>query len=242
LSSLHVPMEAQPTSVVPRQAVRYGVAVLSALAAAFAGYELAPLWGKKLHFITFYPAVALSAWFGGLGPGLAATAASVACAFLLLQPSARLQINDFIGLTLFTVVNLTIATFNEALHRARRRAEVTAEAHRHSEEQLRGIVTSATDAIITIDAAQEITLFNAGAEAIFGYSADEMIGQKLDWLLPERFREVHSRHIDAFGRTGVSMRAMGGERVLAGVRRNGEEFPMAAKFRRSKRGGRSSIP
>jgi hypothetical protein len=40
-------MEAQPASVVPRQAVRYGVAVLSALAAAFAGYELAPLWGKR---------------------------------------------------------------------------------------------------------------------------------------------------------------------------------------------------
>ena len=109
----------------------------------------------------------------------------------------------------------------------RKRAE---EARRESEARLKGIISSATDAIITIDADQTITLFNAGAEAIFGYSADEMIGQTLDRLIPEQFREAHRRHIETFGMTGVSARQMGGERVLAGLRQNGDEFPMEARI------------
>src|SRR5439155_19935702 len=81
-----------------------------------------------------------------------------------------------------------------------------------------------------IDAEQRITVFNAGAEAIFGYAAREMIGETIDRLVPERFRELHRRHIDAFGATGVSLRAMGPERVLAGVRRSGDEFPVEARI------------
>jgi PAS domain S-box-containing protein len=114
---------------------------------------------------------------------------------------------------------------------------ITAEEHQRSEERLRAIVTSATDAIITIDAEQKVTLFNAGAEATFGYSAKEMIGQKLDRLVPEQFRGAHRRHVDAFGRTGTSMRVMGGERVLSGLRRNGEEFPMEARISQVDVGG-----
>jgi PAS domain S-box-containing protein len=125
----------------------------------------------------------------------------------------------------------------KALHRARRRAEVTGDARSESEERLWGIVGSATDAIITIDAEQKITLFNAGAEAIFGYSADEVIGQSLDRLVPERLREVHRAHVDTFGRNGVSMRAMGGERILTGLRQNGDEFPMEARISQVEVGG-----
>jgi PAS domain-containing protein len=118
-------------------------------------------------------------------------------------------------LTLFVTVNVIITFLSEALHRGRQRSEIASDARRHSEERLRGVISSATDAIITIDGEQKITLFNAGAEAIFGYTADEMLGKTLDQLIPERFREVHRRHVDAFGATGVSMRTMGGERVLA---------------------------
>ena len=109
----------------------------------------------------------------------------------------------------------------------RKRAE---EVLRESEARFKGIISSATDAIISIDAEHKITIFNAGAEAIFGYPAEKMVGQPLDRLIPERFREAHRQHIDAFGATGISMRAMGGERVLTGLRRNGEEFPMEARI------------
>src|SRR5262249_35933043 len=81
--------------------------------------------------------------------------------------------------------------------------------------------------------------FNAAAEATFGYPARELIGETLDRLIPERFRTVHRGHVDAFGVTGISVRAMGGERVLAGLRRGGEEFPIEARISQVEGGGQT---
>src|SRR5688572_22540564 len=63
---------------------------------------------------------------------------------------------------------------------------------RVSEAKFAGIIAIASDAIISVDEDQRITLFNQGAEAIFGYAAAEVIGQKLEILLPHRFRAVHA--------------------------------------------------
>jgi PAS domain S-box-containing protein len=108
---------------------------------------------------------------------------------------------------------------------ARERAE---EALRASEARLKGIISSAMDAIVTIDAEQRITLFNAAAEQMFRCSAAEMIGQPLDRLIPERFRQVHRAHVRTFGETGVTTRIMGAHCPLVAVRADGEEFPMEA--------------
>lgn len=214
------------------RAVPYVVAVLGPLATGLLRFALDPIWGNKFPFTTFYPAVALAAWVGGLGPGLVATAVATVGAIRFL-PAGTVRVEqapDFIALVLFTSINTFISVLSEALHRARRRAEVTSDVLRRSEARVKAIITSATDGIITIDARQRITVFSTGAEAIFGYSADEMIGQTLDRLVPERFHLVHREHVDAFGRTDVSTRAMGGERVLVGLRRDGAEFPMEARI------------
>jgi PAS domain S-box-containing protein len=99
-----------------------------------------------------------------------------------------------------------------------------------SEAGLRGILDSAMDAIITVDAAQHVVLFNAAAEAMFGCPRDEAIGAPLAWFIPERFRGSHSEHIRRFGETGTTSRRMGGMRVVTGLRRNGEEFPIDASI------------
>jgi PAS domain S-box-containing protein len=75
-----------------------------------------------------------------------------------------------------------------------------------------------------------VQLFSAGAEEVFGWRAEEVIGAPLDRFLPSRYRGAHSGHIRQFGETGVSMRQMGGERVLAGLRKSGEEFPIEARI------------
>ena len=96
--------------------------------------------------------------------------------------------------------------------------------------RLEGVVASAMDAIITVDAEHRIVMFNRSAELMFGRSIAEVIGQTVDLLLPERFREHHSQHIRTFGETKVSNRTMGRLCEISGLRANGEEFPIEASI------------
>lgn len=108
---------------------------------------------------------------------------------------------------------------------------------RRSEAQLKAIIGSATDAIITIDQAQRITVFNSGAEEMFGCGAESAIGQPLERFIPARYRERHRAYIEAFGATGVTARAMGRQRELAALRADGSEFPMEAQISQITVGG-----
>ena len=93
---------------------------------------------------------------------------------------------------------------------------------------LAGIVTISADAIICVDDTQRIIFFNEGAEAIFGYSSKEILGQRLDILIPERFRGTHHEHVRQFGESGIHARRMGERGQISGLRQNGEEFPAEA--------------
>ncbi|MEO6447017.1 MAG: PAS domain-containing sensor histidine kinase [Gemmatimonadaceae bacterium] len=115
------------------------------------------------------------------------------------------------------------------------------ELHRLAEERLAGIISIAADAIISIDVDHRITMFNLGAEKIFGYSADEVIGQPLDILLPEGARSRHQHHIDAFGASPVGARRMGERSVIAGRRKSGETFPAEASIAKLDIGGERSF-
>jgi PAS domain S-box-containing protein len=90
------------------------------------------------------------------------------------------------------------------------------------------IVGIAADAVICMDAFQRITFFNKGAERIFCYTPEEVIGERLEMLMPERYRGNHARQVAEFGRSKVTARRMGERREIAGLRKNGEEFPAEA--------------
>jgi PAS domain S-box-containing protein len=96
--------------------------------------------------------------------------------------------------------------------------------------RLAGLLDSAMDGIITTDAAQHIVLYNRAAEKIFGWRSEEVLGQALEMLLPERYRRGHAAHVKQFGATGVTSRRMGDGTVIHGLRRSGEEFPMDASI------------
>lgn len=90
------------------------------------------------------------------------------------------------------------------------------------------IVAIAADAVICMDAFQRITFFNKGAEAIFGYTPEEIIGQRIETLIPERYRANHARQVAEFGRSKVHARRMGERREISGLRKSGEEFSAEA--------------
>jgi PAS domain S-box-containing protein len=108
---------------------------------------------------------------------------------------------------------------------------------RDSQARLAGIVDSAMDAIISVDEQQRILLFNRAAEKMFRCSADDAIGLPLDRFIPERFRSLHPSHIQSFGQTGTTTRAMAGARTIYGLRADGEEFPLEASISQVEVGG-----
>jgi two-component system sensor kinase len=92
------------------------------------------------------------------------------------------------------------------------------------------IVESAMDAIIALDEQHHIIVFNSAAERIFQCRRAEALGKPLDRFIPERFRAAHRDYVRRFGATGATVRRMGGEGVLYGLRADGEEFPIEASI------------
>jgi PAS domain S-box-containing protein len=123
-----------------------------------------------------------------------------------------------------------LQTINDNLQREITTRGMAQESLQLSESRLRGILDSAMDAIITIDESEHIMLFNAAAEAIFGCPQKEALGAPLAWFIPQRFRATHSDHVRLFAAAGTASRRMGSQRIVTGLRRNGEEFPIEASI------------
>ena len=82
------------------------------------------------------------------------------------------------------------------------------------------------DAIIAVDQHQNIILFNPSAERMFGLKAEEVVGQSLMRLLPERFRGAHQAHVQKFKKSDSGSRTMGPQLGIVGLRADGTEFPI----------------
>ena len=101
---------------------------------------------------------------------------------------------------------------------------------RESQARFESVIGSAMDAIISIDEAQRMVLFNAAAERMFGCPATEALGQTLDRFIPARLRAAHRTRVRTFGATGVTSRAMGNLGDLIALRSDGREFPIEASI------------
>lgn len=123
-------------------------------------------------------------------------------------------------------INMTlreeIAARELAEEKLRRRAEAELLA---SEDKLRAFFEAAPQGILGVSGSGRISLVNRRTEEMFGYSRDELLGQELEILLPERFRAGHIAHRDGYF-AEPRVRAMGAGMELAGRRKDGTEFPI----------------
>ena len=100
------------------------------------------------------------------------------------------------------------------------------EALRRSEAHNRAVLETATDAIITMGADGSVLSFNPAAEKIFGYAAEEVVGRPLKMLMPLRFREAHESGFRRYLAGGEARVVGKGPVELAGLRKDGGEFPL----------------
>jgi PAS domain S-box-containing protein len=100
----------------------------------------------------------------------------------------------------------------------------------HTNARLDGIISSAMDAVISVNAQQRIVLFNPAAEKMFGVPAGEAIGRPIAQFIPERFYKAHARHVENFGKTGLGPRTMRALEAVTALRADGQEFAAEASL------------
>ncbi|HJQ70671.1 MAG TPA: PAS domain S-box protein [Blastocatellia bacterium] len=166
---------------------RYGVALLSTALATVLRVGLNPLLGGRTTFITYFLALVITAWYGGLWPALLVVAlSSVLSAYLFLPPEGSLAVTDhgaLLSLALFIISGASVAFFSGALHRSVRKARESARAvqvWRQVMEHARWGIVIANPGEGTLEAV------NPAYAQMHGYTVEEMAGMPLiDTIAPE---------------------------------------------------------
>ena len=227
--------------------VQYGLTLSAVALATLLRYVLAPLLGEGAPFILYYPTVVLCAWLWGLWPGVLATGlGGLAAWYFFIPPTRSFSFSDPAvpaWLALYLAAGVLISLMAESLHRARRKSQEAEarerEAHARdvaersrdrqellaSRDRLRMVIEGSPIAKVMIDRAGNITLINAQTERLFGYTRDELIGQPIEMLIPERFRRQHPQYRADFA-AAPQTRPMGAGRDLYGLRKDGSEVPI----------------
>ncbi|HJT90130.1 MAG TPA: PAS domain S-box protein, partial [Bryobacteraceae bacterium] len=190
-----------PASEGRRHYRRYGLALLYAAAALLVRFALNPVLGERFPNTTIFIAVLLAARFLGPGPSVLLTVVGAFAASYLFLRENWLPTQDSLGFSLYFIACSAAIAMIDLQQRARRAAEESArlsgrqlqtileqiserEQQEHFSAQLRAIVESSDDAIISEDLDGRIQSWNAAAERIFGYKAAKAIGQPMSMLLP----------------------------------------------------------
>jgi PAS domain S-box-containing protein len=216
-----LPLSIRATTLKPP--VRYAVALASAGVVILLRHGIDPLWGVRFTFTMLYPAIVVSAWLGGFGPGMVATlTCAVAATYYWVEPENSWAISnpsELLGLLLFVSIGTVISVLNEAWRRGT--ADVLA-----SEERLRVTLTSIGDGVITTDALGRVTSLNLVAESLTGWTTADAVGRALTdvfVIVHEESRQPVENPVHRVLRDGV-IAGLANHTVL--VAKDGREIPI----------------
>lgn len=173
------------------QLLGYGVAVLTVVVALLLTLLLQPLMGP-LVFPFFYAAVAISAWYGGMVPGLlAAILSTLVTNFFFLEPLHSLGVTStslVVRLGVFLLVTFLISSLNSELHTAKQRLEMSLLKLQASEKRYRRLIDTANEGIWTIDSQGRTDYVNQRMAQMLGYSVEEMLERSIFEFVDEASR------------------------------------------------------
>ena len=174
--------------------------------------------GDQYPFATIFLAVIASAWYGGLRPALVSVVVgALALSFFLLPPREDFHVDGVVeqtGLFLYLLTGIGISMLSESMHRARNRAELSAQLAKTAEMELRElnrelearvvertatlreqalILDLAHDTVCIRDGQDQITYWNEGAQRLYGWSKEEALGRTTHSLLCTQFRKPSKR-------------------------------------------------
>jgi two-component system sensor kinase FixL len=207
------------------QATGYAVAVVASSAGLLLLRALEPLVGDRSIFLFFVPAVVIASAYGGLGPGILATAMGIAGGIMVSAQSGPLAAGDVVNAGVFGAVCGAIVTGGEWFQRTRRRAQAINRDLAEREAHLKSILDTVPEAMIVIDEAGLMQTFSPAAERLFGWTAAEALGRNVSMLMPQPHRAAHDSYLERYYETG-ERRILGLGRVVVGERKGGETFPM----------------
>jgi PAS domain S-box-containing protein len=162
---------------------RYGFAVLTTGVALGLSFWVQEPWSRLSPFLLFYAAVAISSWYGGLGPGVLSVAISVAVAdYYLLPPYGwATNLHDLSRLILFALVGILIASLNGALHQAKRRYKAEAAAARKSEARAKRLAEANLIGVFFSNLAGNLRWANQECLRLLGRGPADLSGGSVNW-------------------------------------------------------------
>jgi PAS domain S-box-containing protein len=216
--------------------IGYGAVAVSVALAVLAHWQLENFLIAGAPFFTLFPAVIVSTFVGGLGPGLLSLVVSaIAADYLVLVPPHSLawNLDHIVALGMFLVAAGTgvvlVAILNALIDHLWERSENT-----------RCILEASPSGVIAVDETGEITLVNAAVEQQFGYSRDELMGKNVEMLVPPHVRTKHMQLRTDFMKHPTP-RAMDAGRELHGSRKDGSQLSVEIGFNPIVRDGRQEI-
>ena len=205
----------------------------------FVLWSIKPLTEGNPPLLLFLIAVMLAAWYGAIRAGLFATALSVFNSAFILHvpidpfaapPGAQLEMLLLVGMGSVTtlLIKRLRQTDAEALDRSvekQKQLERALAAQKETTKWFEWAVEAAPNGMILVSQDGTILLANAQAEQLFGYERDELVGERIETLVPDRFRGLHEKDRRQF-LARPETRPMGRGRDLYGRRKDGREIPV----------------